>query len=113
MVEDGFVTEGSSNNAYIVTKDGKIITRQLSNDILHGITRASVLQLAKENGLEIEERPFTVEEAENAREAFFTSASSFVMPVVAINDKPLGNGAPGILTTRLRQLYINAAMATG
>lgn len=109
MEEDGFITEGSSNNAYIVTREGKIITRHLSNAILHGITRRAVLKLAEEQGLEIEERPFTVEEAENAREAFYTSASSFVMPVVKINNTILGNGAPGILTQRLRQLYIETA----
>ena len=109
MEEDGFITEGSSNNAYIVTKEGTIVTRQLSNAILHGITRKAVLKLAQEQDLKIEERPFTVAEAESAREAFYTSASSFVMPVVKINDTLLGNGAPGILTLRLRQLYIEMA----
>ncbi|HKL05968.1 MAG TPA: D-amino-acid transaminase, partial [Roseovarius sp.] len=81
MVEDGHVTEGTSNNAYIV-KDGKIITRQLSNDILHGITRAAVLRFAREAQMTVEERFFTVDEAKDADEAFVTSASAFVMPVV-------------------------------
>jgi len=109
MVEDGFITEGTSSNAYIVTHDDKIITRHLSNEILHGITRKAILKLAAEHNLEVEERPFTVEEAEGAKEAFFTSASAFVLPVVSINKKLLGNGGPGILTSRLRELYLQAA----
>merc|ERR1711991_361058 len=83
MVEDGFVTEGTSNNAYIV-KDGKIITRGLSNDILHGITRAAVLRFAAEAQMEVVERNFTIEEAQNADEAFITSATMFVNAVVEI-----------------------------
>lgn len=110
MVEDGFVTEGSSNNAFIVTKDDKIITRNLGNHILKGITRQVVIELAKDKNLTIEERPFTVAEALDAKEAFVTSATTFVMPVVRIDDQPLGNGAPGILTTELRALYIKRAM---
>jgi len=110
MVEDGFVTEGSSNNAFIVTKDDKIITRNLGNHILKGITRQVVIELAKDKNLTIEERPFTVDEALDAKEAFVTSATTFVMPVVRIDDQPLGNGAPGILTTELRALYIKRAM---
>ncbi|MFK5980639.1 MAG: D-amino-acid transaminase [Rhizobiaceae bacterium] len=110
MVEDGFVTEGTSNNAFIITRDGKIITRNLSNEILHGITRHVVLELAAEKNLVVEERPFTVEEAQDAKEAFVTSATSFVMPVVQINGKPLSNGAPGILTSQLRAMYIKRAM---
>lgn len=110
MVEDGFVTEGSSNNAFIVTKDDKIITRNLGNHILKGITRQVVLELARNKNLTIEERPFAVAEALDAKEAFVTSATTFVMPVVRIDDQPLGNGAPGILTTELRALYIKRAM---
>ncbi|KPP84054.1 MAG: D-alanine transaminase Dat [Rhodobacteraceae bacterium HLUCCA08] len=105
MVEDGSVTEGTSNNAYIV-KGGKIMTRGLSNDILHGITRAAVLRLAREAQMEVEERPFTIDEAQAAEEAFVTSASTFVMPVVEIDGAPVGNGAPGPVAARLREIYL-------
>jgi D-alanine transaminase len=105
MVQDGKVTEGTSNNAYIV-KDGKIITRHLSNEILHGITRAAVLRFAKEAQMQVEERSFTIEEAQDADEAFFTSASAFVMPVVEIDGAALGDGAPGPVATRLREIYL-------
>jgi D-alanine transaminase len=109
LIEDGFVTEGTSNNVYIV-KDGKIITRGLSNDILHGITRAAVLRFAEEAQMEIEERNFTIEEAQNADEAFFTSASAFVMPVVEIDGKALGDGAPGKVALRLREIYLDESL---
>jgi len=109
MVEDGAVTEGTSNNAYIV-KDGKIITRALSNDILHGITRASVLRFAQEAQMEVIERDFTIAEAQEADEAFITSASTFVMPVVEIDSQPLGTGAPGPLVTRLREIYLEESL---
>ena len=105
MVEDGYVTEGTSNNAYIVV-DNKIITRELSNDILHGITRDSVLRYAEEAQMEIEERPFTVEEVKFADEAFITSASTFVMPVVEIDGTSIGGGCPGGISKRLREIYI-------
>lgn len=108
MVEDGFVTEGTSNNAYIVTKQGTIVTRHLSNDILHGITRASVLKLAEEAQMAVEERPFTVAEAQDAAEAFITSASAFVTPVVMIDGQPVGEGVPGPLAKRLREIYVGA-----
>ena len=111
LVEDGFVTEGSSNNAYIVTKEGTIVTRQLSNDILHGITRASVLRVAKEAQMKIEERPFTIEEAQGAQEAFITSASTFVCPVVEIEDASVGAGTPGYVSKRLREIYMEEARA--
>ena len=109
MVEDGAVTEGTSNNAYIV-KDGKIITRALSNDILHGITRAAVLRFAQEAQMEVIERDFTIEEAQEADEAFITSASTFVMPVVEIDSQPLGTGTPGPLVTRLREIYLEESL---
>ena len=112
LVEDGFVTEGTSNNAYIVTEDGTIVTRNLTNAILHGITRGSVLRLAAEAQMKIEERPFTIEEAQKAREAFMTSASSFVTPVVEIDGIELGNGTPGPLSRRLREIYIDYARET-
>ncbi len=106
MVEDGFVTEGTSNNAYIV-KGNKIITRALSNDILHGITRAAVLRFAREAQMEVEERNFTIDEAKEADEAFTTSASAFVMPVVEIDGVALGDGMPGRVAPRLREIYLD------
>ena len=112
MVEDGFVTEGTSNNAYIVTKAGTIVTRQLSNSILHGITRASVLKLAEEAQMTIEERPFTIAEAQAAAEAFITAASTFVCPVIEIDGTTIGEGTPGPVARRLREIYISKAKST-
>lgn len=106
MVEDGVVTEGTSNNAYII-KGNRIITRQLSNDILHGITRTAVLRFAAEAQFEVEERPFTIDEVKQADEAFATAATIFVMPVVEIDGAAIGSGKPGPVTTRLRELYID------
>jgi D-alanine transaminase len=106
MVEDGYVTEGTSNNAYIVTKESKIITRNLSNSILHGITRASVLRLASELNMEIEERPFTIAESQEAAEAFITSATTFVCPVVEIDGVAISEGQPGPVVNRLNEMYI-------
>jgi D-alanine transaminase len=106
LVEDGYVTEGTSNNAYFV-KDGVIVTRPLSTDILHGITRKAVLRMAAEAQLKIEERLFTIEEAQGADEAFTTSASAFVMPVVEIDGVALGTGKPGPIATRLREIYLD------
>jgi len=109
MVEDGKVTEGTSNNAYIV-KGNKIITRELSNDILHGITRAAVLRCAREAQMEVEERSFTIDEAKEADEAFVTSASAFVMPVVEIDGAGLGDGTPGHVSKRLREIYLEESL---
>ena len=106
MVEDGYVTEGTSNNAYFV-KGNKIVTRGLSNDILHGITRAAVLRFAAEAQFEVEERLFTIEEAQQADEAFITSATTFVQPVVEIDGAQIGDGVPGRVATRLREIYID------
>jgi len=106
MVEDGLVTEGTSNNAYII-KGNKIITRQLGNEILHGITRVAVLRMAREAQMEVEERAFTIDEAKQADEAFTTSASGFVMPVVEIDGVSLGDGTPGRVATRLREIYLD------
>jgi D-alanine transaminase len=106
MVQDGVVTEGTSNNAYIV-KGNRIITRHLSNDILHGITRAAVLRFAAEAQMEVEERPFSIAEAQAADEAFVTSASTFVMPVVQIDGAGIGAGKPGPVVSRLRDIYID------
>ena len=109
LVEDGHVTEGTSNNAYIV-KGGRIITRQLGHDILHGITRAAVLRFAREAQMEIEERSFSIDEAKQADEAFSTSASGFVMPVVEIDGTPLGDGTPGPVSRRLREIYLEESL---
>ncbi|WP_299662677.1 D-amino-acid transaminase [uncultured Ruegeria sp.] len=106
LVEDGYVTEGTSNNAYFV-KNGKIVTRPLSSDILHGITRKAVLRMAAEAQMEVEERLFTIDEAKEADEAFTTSASAFVMPVVEIDGVALGDGTPGPIAKRLREIYLD------
>ncbi|MFM2356199.1 MAG: hypothetical protein RLZZ528_1935 [Pseudomonadota bacterium] len=106
FVEDGMVTEGTSNNAYIV-KGNRIITRALSSDILHGITRAAVLRFAEEAQFEVEERSFTIDEARAADEAFSTAASIFVMPVVEIDGARVGDGKPGKVAVRLREIYID------
>ncbi|MBX9930871.1 MAG: D-amino-acid transaminase [Methylobacterium sp.] len=110
MVEDGYVTEGSSSTAFIISGT-TIVTRPLSTALLPGITRLSVMRLAREEGLRVEERLFSVAEATAADEAFYTSASSFVMPVVAIDGKTIGGGEPGRLTRRLRGLYLDMAGA--
>lgn len=110
LVEEGKVTEGSSNNAYIVTRDGTIITRHLGTEILAGITRKAVLKLAETTDVKVEERAFTPEEASDAVEAFITSATTFVMPVVMIDGRSVGDGKPGPITQQLRELYIRTAL---
>ncbi|MBI1180838.1 MAG: D-amino-acid transaminase [Alphaproteobacteria bacterium] len=102
---DGHVTEGASTNAWIVDADGALVTRPLSTDILAGITRQVVIGLARDAAIPVRERPFTVAEALAAREAFFTSTTGGPMPVVAIDGRPVGNGAPGETTERLVHLY--------
>jgi D-alanine transaminase len=109
MTRDGMITEGTAQNAHIVTKDGILITHPLTRDILHGITRAAVLPLVS---FKIEERAFSVEEAENAAEAFVSSASGFVMPVVRINAAVIGDGLVGPITAALRAAYIKWARET-
>ena len=111
MIENGYVTEGTSNNAYFV-KGNTIVTRPLSNEILHGITRKAVLRMAKEAQMQIDERLFTIEEAREADEAFTTSASAFVMPVVEIDGIQLGNGIPGPIARRLREIYLEESRNT-
>ncbi|MBS0564130.1 MAG: D-amino-acid transaminase [Proteobacteria bacterium] len=111
FIEDGLVTEGTSNNAWIV-RGGKLVTRGLSHDILHGITRAAVLRYAAEAQLQVEERSFTLTEAQAADEAFVTSASAFVMPVVEIDGVPLCGGRPGPVATRLREIYLEESRKT-
>lgn len=105
LVEDGAVTEGTSNNAYIVIGN-TIITRNLGNEILHGITRAAVLRFAREAQMTVEERSFTIAEAQQADEAFITSASTFVMPVVEIDGAEIGTGTVGPIASRLREIYL-------
>src|SRR5579871_1651311 len=112
MIEDGKVTEGGSSSAFIVTQDDVLVTRQNGSEILPGCTRKAVVQLAEERQLRVEERAFTIAEALAAKEAFITSASSFVQPVVSIDGKPIANGKPGPMATRLREIYIDFARAT-
>ena len=111
LVEDGVVTEGTANNAYIV-KGNRIITRQLSHDILHGITRTAVLRFAREAQMEVEERPFTIAEAQGADEAFITSANAFVTPVIEIDGTAVGQGKAGPLALRLREIYLEEMRKT-
>lgn len=111
MTEGGEITEASSSNAHILTADGRLVTRPLSNDILHGITRGAVLEYAQESGVVVEERAFTPQEARLATEAFNTSATAFVTPVVEIDGEPIGSGRPGEATARLREIYIARSRA--
>jgi D-alanine transaminase len=113
MIEDGKVTEGGSSSAFILTRDDVLVTRENSSAILPGCTRKAVVKLAEERQLRVEERAFTVEEALNAKEAFITSASSFVQAVVKIDGKAVADGKPGPMATRLREIYIDFARATG
>jgi D-alanine transaminase len=105
----GYVTEGASSNAWIVDAEGRLVTRQADNAILRGITRTTLIDVLRREGVELVERPFTVAEARAAREAFVTSATNIVMPVVTIDGQPVGNGAPGLLTQRLRSEFHTAA----
>ena len=107
--EKGFVTEGASSNAWIIDQQGRLITRQISSDLLRGVTRTTLIDLLKKEGLELVERPFTIAEAKAAREAFLTSATSLVTPVVRVDDSPIGNGAPGLVTSRLRARFHSVA----
>lgn len=111
MVEDGVVTEGTSNNAWIVV-NRTLVTRQLGPEILSGITRAAVMRVAEDLQLRVEERPFTIQEAQGADEAFITSASLFVMPVVAIDGREVGTGTPGPIGARLREAYLDEGRRT-
>lgn len=110
MVRDGLVTEGTSNNAFIVTREGSIVTRPLSHSILPGITRAALMSYCAEHGTKIEERGFSIEEAKAAAEAFITSASVFVGPVISIDGVALSGGVPGPVTLGLRQTYIEESL---
>src|ERR1700693_4191940 len=112
MIEDGMVTEGGSSSAFILTQDDVLVTRHNSNAILPGCTRKAVVALAEERQLRVEERPFSVSEALAAKEAFATSATLFVQAVVTIDGKAVGNGKPGPMTNRLREIYLDFARAT-
>jgi D-alanine transaminase len=109
---DGTVKEGAATNAWIVAKDGKLVTRQADSGILRGITRATIFEVAKQLGLSIEERGFSVDEAKSAREAFITAATTVVMPVVEIDGQPIANGHPGSVTLSLRQAFFDVAEKT-
>jgi D-alanine transaminase len=113
MIEDGKVTEGGSSSAFILTQNDVLVTRENSSSILPGCTRKAVVKLAEERQLRVEERSFTVEEALEAKEAFITSASLFVQPVISIDGKAVANGKPGPMAARLREIYIDFARATG
>ena len=110
--ELGLVTEGASSNAWIVDGDGVLRTRDTQANILRGVTRLSLIDVAREAGLKVEERPFTPDEARAAKEAFITGAGTLVLPVIAVDGKPVGDGAPGPVATKLRRLYIERAKAT-
>ena len=110
MYDDmGLVTEGASTNAWIVDEHGRLRTRDIQANILRGVTRAAVLELAAAEGVELEERAFSVDEAKRAREVFVTAASAFVMPLVSLDGLTIGDGQPGPVATRLRELYLEQA----
>jgi D-alanine transaminase len=110
MVEDGIVTEGTSSSAFILDAKGVIRTQPLGRHILPGVTRRSILRLAALEGVALEERPFSVAEALDAREAFMTAASAFVLPIIEIDGVPIGDGRPGPVANRFRALYIEEAL---
>jgi D-alanine transaminase len=110
MVEDGLITEGTSSSAFILDAEGRLRTQPLGHHILPGVTRRAVIRLAEARGLAVEERPFAVAEALQAREAFLTAASAFVLPVVEIDDVPIGTGEPGPVAAEFRRLYIDEAL---
>ncbi len=110
--ELGLVTEGASSNAWIIDQQGHLRTRDTQANILRGITRKTLLEVIAKAGLTVEERPFTVEEARSAKEAFITGAGTLVMPIVKVDGHVLGDGKPGPVAKRLRELYIEQARAT-
>lgn len=110
--EKGFVKEGAATNVWIVSKDGKLVTRPAEHGILRGVTRTTVIDVAKKLGLIVEERPFSVEEAKNAREVFITAATTLVMPVVRLDGQPIGNGHPGLTAPQLREAFFAVAEKT-
>lgn len=106
--DDGYVTEGTSSSAFIVDAEGRIRTPALSNHILHGVTRAALIEIARERRMKLVEQPFTVEEATTAREAFISAASNPAVPVIAIDNVPVGEGRPGPVAHALRAVYLGA-----
>ena len=109
---DGYVTEGGATNVYMVGADNVIRTRSLTANILAGVTRLNLMTIIDQEGFQVEEQPFTVDELKAAREVFITAATSLVLPVIAVDGTPIGNGAPGLVATSLRELYIDRARAT-
>ena len=110
--EDGFIKEGAATNAWIITRDGVLVTRPAEYGILRGVTRTTLFDVAASMGMAIEERPFTVEEAMQAREVFITAATTLVMPVVRIDDVAIANGEPGSIALSLRQAFFDIAEKT-
>jgi D-alanine transaminase len=109
MVDEGFVTEGSSSSACIITADNVLVTRPISHEILDSVTRRAVFKLAAEIGLRIEQRLFTPQEAYTAQEAFSASATALIMPIIEIDGHVIGDGKPGQFTRRLRARYLQLA----
>lgn len=103
--EDGFVTEASASNAWIVTKDGTLVTRNVTTDILRGVTRTALEKITKDLNIKFEERPFTPEEAYEGQEAFNTAASALIVPVISVNDHVIGTGKPGPITRKIYDEY--------
>ncbi|MBQ0212836.1 D-amino-acid transaminase [Proteus vulgaris] len=110
LIKDGYITEGSSSNFFIVNHDNEIITRPLSQDILPGITRQAIIQLAQEEGLKVIERLFTLDEAKKAKEAFISSATTLIWPVISIDNEEINQGKVGHLSQRLREIYLDKAL---
>ncbi|CAG0907591.1 unnamed protein product [Darwinula stevensoni] len=109
---DGMIKEGAATNFWIVTKDGTLLTRPAEHGILRGVTRTTVMDVAAKLGLVVEERGFSIEEAKQAREAFITAATTLVMPVIMLNDSPIGNGHPGMIAPQLREAFFDVAEKT-
>ena len=105
--EEGYITEGTASNAWIVTQDNQLVTRQADDFILAGITRKTILKLAEKEGVEVLKRPFTLKEAQSAKEAFFTSSTAFIKPVVSIDNVSIGNGNSGLITCTLIDKYFD------
>lgn len=110
LIKDGYITEGSSSNFFIINYDNEIITRPLSQCILPGITRQAIIQLAQEKGLKVIERLFTLDEVKNANEAFISSATTLIWPVTSVDNELINQGKVGPLSQRLRQIYLDKAI---
>ncbi|MEQ5295188.1 MULTISPECIES: D-amino-acid transaminase [Providencia] len=106
FVKNGYITEGSSSNCFIINQQNQIQTRGLNNEILSGITRQAILQLAREQQIDIVEKPFSIDEMLEAKEVFITSATTLVWPVIMANNQFIGEGKPGKLAIRLREIYL-------